>query len=349
MSFNTLVENCYYKTGRDGVVFEAVENLRPNLFDNNNAINNSIFSRSSKLKFTIVDSRKAEGKGRALFYNLDPDEMLLLNYLLADGAPTILKKRLGAYNQLNGQEQIELRGIVESFYGIDFQRFDRLLDYSQVKDATSITLQKNILDFKSTVKDKLIVRKITFSFEEAMKSSSKFKITIETGEGMKDTSKGNGLNIVKSGTYKALDKTFLMVTRGELVTPIAEGAKRVLLASQAFYGLMKQAEHHFTKRKFKNKDFTGERLDEWNPQGKSKFPTPKVEEAEDIQEISEEQAPETKVSEVVEKTTSSSNQPKVDKSHCSDCGIAIDDKVSSFSIRKYKRPLCFTCQKKEAK
>lgn len=365
MSFNTLVENCYYKTGREGVVFEAVENLRPNLFDNNKAIDNSILSKSSKFRFTIVDSRKAEDKGRALFYNLDPDEMILLNYLLADGAPAILKKRLGAYSQLNGQEQIELRGIVESFYGIDFQRFDRLLDYTQGKEATGVTFQKNILDYKSPIKDKLIVRKISFSYEEIMKSASKFKVTIELGEGMKDTSKGNGLNIVKSGTYKVTDKTFLMMTRGEIVTPIAEGAKRVMLANHAFYGMMKQAEHHFTKRKFKNKDFTGERLDEWNPQGKSKFPTLERENPESIPDASQEVKPsevkpsetkpseakpsEVKPSEVISKEPASNIQPQFDKTHCSECGIAIDDKVSSFSIRKHKRPLCFTCQKKAVK
>ena len=343
MAYKTLTETCYFKTGREGVVFEATDRLKPNLFDNNNNINNSIFHKNSKIKFTLIDARRTQGKGKALYYNLNPDEVLLLNYLLSDGIPAHFKRRAGTYNSLSGQEQLYIRNLTESFDFIDFARFDRVMDYSKKAEGTAVTLQKNILDFNSGG-DKLIVRKMTMSYEEAMRSASKWKITIEEGEGIKDKTKGNGLNIIKNGTYKTTNKTYLMLQPNEIVMPINEAAKRVILSQSVFYSLMKKAEDDFTRRKFKNNDFKGERIDEWNPRGKSKF-------INKPKEITENNKTEEKTKEEINNEERKEIKPEInnEEKKCSDCGAIINDKVYDYSLKFYKKPLCFNCQKKEKK
>lgn len=343
MAYKTLTETCYFKTGREGVVFEATDLLRPNLFDNNKNIDNSIFHKNSKIRFTLIDARRTQGKGKALYYNLNPDEVLLLNYLLSDGIPAHFKKRVGAYNSLSGQEQLYIRNLTESFDSIDFARFDRVMDYSKKTEGTAVTLQKNILDFNSEG-NKLIVRKITISYEEAMRSASKWKITIEEGEGIKDEAKGNGLNIIKNGTYKTTDKTYLMLQPNEIVIPVNEAAKRVIISQNVFYSLMKKAEDDFTRRKFENNDFEGTKIDEWNPQGKSKF-------INKPKEITENNKTEEKTKEEINNEEKKEIKPKTinEEKKCSGCGVIINDKVYDYSLKFYKKPLCFNCQKKEKK
>lgn len=326
MKYKTLSEGCYFQTGRRGVVFEALDNISPNLFTDNKNINNSILSKYSKFKFTIVDTRDRKEGTKIVDYNLDINEALLLNYLFSDGVPNILKKRIGAYNNLSATEQLEIKNLVETFPNIDHNRFDRLLDYSSDSEATSVTLQKNILDFNSSIRNKLIVKKITLSYEEKM-SSSKFKIAIENGEAMKDVSRGNGLNIIKHGTYKTLKQTHLMLTRGEFTSSISGAAQRVVLANQSFYREMKMAEKDFTDKKFKNRDFRGERIDEWNPKGKSKFKPVKQKEVKTQKE-----------------ETNIQNEEKVRK--CSICNVNIDENVYNFSTKVHKKPLCLPCQNK---
>lgn len=325
MGYKTITETCYFKTGRDGVVFEATDMLQPNLFDNNKHIDNSIFSRSSKFRFTLVDARK--GKGRAIYYNLDPNEILLLSYLLSDGNGPAFTKRVGAFSNLSSQEQIALRGIVGSFPSFDLARFDRMLDYTSGKVGTVISFQKNILDFNSKVRDRLIVKKLSVSYEEAMRSASKWKIVIEEGEAFKDSSKGNGLNIVKYGTYKSIDKVQLLLQKEEITIPINEGVARVIESRGQFYALMKAREVEFTRRKFKERDFEGERIDEWNPEGKPLFVF----------------APVKKVEVPVEKQM---EKPKPTNSNlkCSDCGVGIAQNVHNYSVKAYERALCYNCQ-----
>lgn len=168
-----------------------------------------------------------------------------------------------------------------------------------------------------------------FSYEEAMKSSSKFKITIEDGRGLRDESKGNGLNILKYGTYKMTNKTFLMLTRKEFIVPIAEAAKRVVIANNAFYEKMKKYEKDFTDRKFENEDFEGENIDIWNPQGKPRFVKKKTKTTKEV------------------KSQKPKEKKKSENKHCSACNAEIDDNVYSYSTKIYKKPLCFSCQKKE--
>lgn len=351
MAYKTLTETCYFKTGREGVVFEATDLLKPNLFDNNKNIDNSIFHKNSKIRFTLIDARRTQGKGKALYYNLNPDEMLLLNYLLSDGIPAHFKKRVGAYNSLSGQEQLYIRNLTESFDSIDFARFDRVMDYSKKTEGTAVTLQKNILDFNSGG-DKLIVRKMTMSYEEAMRSASKWKITIEEGEGIKDKTKGNGLNIIKNGTYKTINKTYLMLQPNEIVIPVNEAAKRVIISQNVFYSLMKKAEDDFTRRKFENNDFEGTKIDEWNPQGKSKFISKSKEKTENnqIRNKAEEKSDEESKEEIKNEEKKEA-KPEInnEEKKCSGCGTIINNKVYDYSLKFYKKPLCFNCQKKEKK
>lgn len=327
MAYQTLREQAYYKTGRQGVVLEAIDLMKPNLFDDNANIGNSIFHYGSKFRFTLVDSRKSD-KGKALYYNFDPSEVLLLTYLLSDGVVSSFKKRAGAYNALPGAEQNYVKELVETFPTIDFTRFDRTMDYSKAKEANMVSFQKNI----SIGDNKLLVRKVTISYEEAMRSASKWKLIIEVGEAQKDDKSGNGLNIIKPGTYKATDSSMLMLQANELLTPINEASKRVILSQGVFYSQMKQAEFDFTKRKIEAGDYNGEKIDEWNPQGK---------------------APERKAQNTDKKpnanTTASKPQEtkKEEGLKCADCSATIDQRVNDFSKKNFGRPLCFKCQTKE--
>lgn len=326
MAYKNLRETCYYKTGRTGVVLEAIDLMKPNLFDDNANIGNSIFHYGSKFRFTLVDSRKSD-KGKALYYNFDPSEVLLLTYLLSDGVVSSFKKRAGAYNALPGAEQNYVKELVETFPTIDFTRFDRAMDYTQGKEANMVSFQKNI----GVGGNKLLVRKVTISYEEAMRSASKWKIAIEVGEAIKDD-KGNGLNIIKYGTYKATDSSMLMIQANELLTPINEASKRVVLSQGVFYSQMKQAEVDFTRRKMEAEDYSGEKIDEWNPQGK---------------------APERKAQNTDKKpnanTTASKPQEtkKEEGLKCADCSATINQRVNDFSKKNFGRPLCFKCQTKE--
>jgi hypothetical protein len=332
MAYKMLTETCYFKTGREGVVFEATDHLRPNLFDDNGNIENSIFHKGSKIRFTLIDARKTQGKGKAIYYNLDPNEILLLSYLLSDGNSAHFKKRVGAYNNLSGQEQLSIRQLTETFWPMNFARFDKLMDYSKNTEGTAVTLQKNI----GVGEGKLLVRKLTISYEEAMRSSSKWKITIEEGEALKDSSKGNGLNIIKSGTYKTINKTHLLLQVNEIVVPIVEAAKRVTIAQIPFYLLMKKAQENFTVKKLENSDYTGEKIDEWNPEGKVK-----------VFDKKEEKRTGTKNDKADIKSEKSIRA--VDEKNCSECGVKIDNNVYNYSMKIYKKPLCFNCQKKHKK
>lgn len=341
MSFNQLREQCFFKTGREGVVLEVIDFLQPNLFDDNKNIDNSIFNKNSKIRFTLIDARKTQGKGRALYYNLDPNEILLLAHLLSDGIPSHFKKRVGAYNNLSGQNQIYIRSFVETFDAINFARFDKIIKeyYSKGPEGTAIIFQKNI----DIGKNNLLVRKFILSYEEAIKSASKWKITIEIGEAIKDVSKGNGLNIIKQGTYKMTDKTFLMLQADEVVIPVNEASKRVILSQGIFYSLMKEAQKKFTEKKLENEDFDGERIDEWNPQGKSKW--------DDIDDKNDDEETITKTTKQKNtqpnKTTKKKTQKgNIDEKICSDCGTNIDDNVYNYSMKFHKKPLCIKCQKK---
>lgn len=356
MSYNQLREECFFKTGREGVVLEVIDLLRPNLFDNNKKIDNAIFNKDSKIRFTLVDARKATGKGKAIYYNLDPNEVVLLDLLLSDGQPNLFKKRVGAYNALSGPQQIYIRNIVGTFNLIDFSRFDNMMDYSNNPSGTSITLQKNI----NISGDKLLIRKFILSYEEAMRSASKWKVAIETGEGIKDTSKGNGLNIVQNGTYKVIDKTFLMLQLEEVVIPVNEAAKRVIISQTTFYSLMKKAEDAFTKKKMETKDYSGDRIDEWNPQGKPKWANNENVGNKELEEVdgyddamsgenaNSEQAVTSKVTppqdNKIEKKTEEKQENK-----CHDCGIDIDSNVYNYSVKFLKMPLCIKCQKNHKK
>lgn len=353
-------EECFFKTGREGVVLEVIDLLRPNLFDNNKKIDNAIFNKDSKIRFTLVDARKATGKGKAIYYNLDPNEVVLLDLLLSDGQPNLFKKRVGAYNALSGPQQIYIRNIVGTFNLIDFSRFDNMMDYSNNPSGTSITLQKNI----NISGDKLLIRKFILSYEEAMRSASKWKVTIETGEGIKDTSKGNGLNIVQNGTYKVIDKTFLMLQLEEVVIPVNEAAKRVIISQTTFYSLMKKAEDAFTKKKMETKDYSGDRIDEWNPQGKPKWANNEnvgtgekdYEETDGYEDTvnNENMKPEQPVSAPTpppqkNKVEKKAVEKQSNESKCSDCGTDIDSNVYNYSTRFFKIPLCIKCQKNHKK
>lgn len=329
-SYNQLREYCLFKTGRTGVVLEVLDKLSANLFNDNKNIGSHLFKKDSKFTFTLVDSRS--GEGRAIYYNLDPAEVILLNFLMSDGVPAGFKSRVGAYNALSGKEQVALREVVETFDSLDFSRFDRMMDYTANKTATAIHLQKNI----NTDGDNLLVRKLSISFEEAMKSDSKWKITIETGKAKKDTSKGNGLNVIKYGTYKETDKSYLMLEANEIVVPISEAASRVMSFKGMAYYLMQKSREEFSFIKNKERDFNGERISEWNAKGVPWYETPeyleeqkkKQEENKNKQVESKEEEPETV---------------------CSDCGAETPKNVYDYSKRVMGQPLCFNCQKKHKK
>ena len=327
MGYNTITEGCFYKTGRKGVVLEMLDMLKPNLFDNNKKIGNDIFHSGSKFRFTIVDSRGS--KGKALYYNIDPEEALLLTYLLSDGNANSFKERVGAFNSLKGPEQNYIREMVKSFDRIDTTRFDNAMDYSSNALATNISLQKNI----NVGGNELLVRKMMISYEEAMNSSSKWKITIEIGKAQKDD-KGNGLNIIKYGTYVTTDKSYFMLQANELIYPINEAAKRVILSQGIFYSQMKEAEKVFTDAKMLSADYGGEKIDEWNPKGKA--PERKA-------------VPEKPASEKAAPKSAPAPAPKVESEKiypCEDCGTMIDAKVKKYSTKVHKKALCFVCQKK---
>jgi hypothetical protein len=328
MAYEQLRETCYYKTGRDGVVLEFIDQLYPNLFEDNENVNNSIFTRYSNIRVTLIDARKTE-KGKAVYYNLSPNEILLLTYLLSDGIPSHFKKRVGAFNSLRSDEQLYIRQIVETFDTIDFSRFDRNMAYKNGVEGNSISFQKNI----NTEGNNLIVRKVFFSYEEAMRSSSKWKIIIEEGQGIKDTSKSGGLNIVKSGTYRAINKSYLMLQRNEIVVPINEAAKRVIYGQTMFYPLMKKAQVEFTKLKFKNNDFEGEKINEWNSKGKKEK---KLNNKKNNKKG-------------INKENNLPNNRDNKELKCELCGARIDERVRDYSYKFYKKPLCLKCQKKATK
>lgn len=336
--FSQLREECYFKAGRPGAVFEAIDMLEPNLLDDNKNIGAEIFKKSSKFRFTLVDARG--GKGRAAYYNLDPDEVLLLTYLLSDGMPLGFKNRVGAYNDLSGKEQIQLRKIVETFDSIDIGRFDRMLDYSKNKKGTAIHLQKNI----HIGNNELLVRKMIISFEEKMTSDSKWKITIEVGNAVRNPS--GGLNIVKYGTYKETEKIYLMLQGDEIVTPINEAAKRVIMSQNMYYWEMKRHLKEFTKRKMENEDPNGERIDVWNPEGKSKFPsTPKPKTKPRSNTNNQNRQSNQKI-ENKEEVKKEETKEGIKDRECSDCKAAIDKNVYDYSLRVMKKPLCIPCQRK---
>lgn len=354
MGYKTIAETCYFKTGREGIVFEALDLLQPNLFDDNRNIGNSIFHKGSKFKFTLVDARKTSGKGSAVYYNLDPNEVLLLNYLLSDGNPEHFKKRVGAYSSMDSNGQLYVKNIIETFDSIDFARFDRVMDYSKGKEGTSIMFQKNILNYNSTVKNELLVRRISISYEENMRSASKWKLTIEQGRAMKDVSRGNGLNIVKYGTYESVISTPFNMQVDEIMAPISEAAKRVILSQPTFYSLMKRAEVDFTRRKFKNKDWEGDRIDIWNPQGKSFYkPVNKQRQVKETK-LKKPNSKEAQLNDntanvdnAKDKISSNGSNKKSNQKVCSDCNINIPDNVYNYSLKVHKKPLCFNCQKKQ--
>ncbi len=62
----------------------------------------------------------------------------------------------------------------------------------------------------------------------------------------------------------------MMLQENELTIPLLESAKRVFLAEESFYVLMKKAQLEFTKEKKENNDYTGEKIDQWNPKGAKK-------------------------------------------------------------------------------
>ncbi len=75
----------------------------------------------------------------------------------------------------------------------------------------------------------------------------------------KNIQKSQGLNIVQNGTYKCSNKSYMMLQENELIIPLLESAKRVFLAEESFYVLMKKAQLEFTKEKKENNDYTGEK------------------------------------------------------------------------------------------
>lgn len=328
--YKTLREECFFKTGRKGVVFEAIDKLSPNLFNDNNNIGSHIFKKDSKITLTLVDARYGEGRG--ILYNLDPAEVILLTILLSDGIATSFKNRVGAYNAISGKEQVALRNIIETFDSVDFSRFDRMMDYNNTKPGTAVHFQKNI----HIGDNKLIVRKFSISYEEAMKSDSKWKITIEEGTAMKDTSNSNGLNIVKYGTYKEKDKSYLMLEANEIIVPLSEAASRVIAVKGLFYNQMKIEQISFTNRKNKERDYKGERIKEWNPQGVPWYETPEY-----LEEQAKKKAEQP--SNVSNKTVENNEDSKL---ICADCGIDTPENVYNYSKRVLGRPLCFNCQKK---
>lgn len=342
MAYKNLREGCFFKTGREGVVLEWLDEIKPNLFDYNKDINNDVFRKYSVFKVTLVDSRKTSGTGNAVFYNLGPDEVTLLSYLLSDGNPEHFKKRAGAFSSASQTGQIFIRNLVQTFDRIDFARFDRAMNYDNIKEATSVTFQKNI----NTSKDNLMIRKFTLSYEEAMRSASKWKIIIEEGIGKKDVNKGNGLNIVKAGSFKSTNKSYLNLQVEEIVLPVNEAASRVMNAKQAFYPLMKVAEADFTRRKMDAKDYEGDRIDEWNPQGKV-FSYKKEETSSKSEEETTEAVEEVKeVKEITKKETAEKQSETSESDKCSDCGADVSEKVKSYSISKFNKPLCYSCQKR---
>lgn len=337
MSYKQLREECFFKTGREGVVLEFIDQLEVNEFNDNRNIDNSIFHKSSKIRATLVDARKSQGKGKAIYYNLDPNEVLLLNYLLSDGVITLFKERVGAYNALSGVDQLYIRSLVGTFDRIDTGRFDMSLDFSTGATGTAILLQKNI----GVGGDNLLIRKLMVSYEEAMRSASKWKITIEEGEAKKDTSKGNGLNIVKYGTYKEVNKTHLMLQTNELILPISEAAKRVSISQYSFYIKMKEAQADFTRRKIENNDYEGERISIWNPQGKPKFEdNPKPKKVETKLEVKKE-------TEIKKETDTKDTKDTKKELKCDACGVNISESVYNYSVKFHEIPLCMSCQKKK--
>lgn len=335
MAYKNLTENEMYKTGRDGVVLEILDKVYPNKFDFNNNINNDIFKKYSSFRVTLVDSRRTKGTGTAVYYNLGTDEALLLSYLLSDGNADAFKKRVGAFNAKSQTDQIFIRNIVETFDKIDIPRYDRLFDYGKSGEATSITFQKNI----NTSGDDLLIRKFTLSYEDAMRSASKWKITIEEGTGKKDINKGNGLNIIKAGSFKSTIKSYLMLQVEEVVIPINEAASRVMIGRQAFYPIMKAEEVDFTNRKLEEKDYTGERIDQWNPQGKSTYvPRENAPEDKEVKERND--------TRVENETKDVSTDLSQEENKCSSCDADISNNVYQYSTKRFNKALCFNCQKK---
>ncbi|KEI94230.1 hypothetical protein N494_19180 (plasmid) [Clostridium botulinum A2B7 92] len=265
MAFKQLRETCFYKTGRDGVVLEFIDQLTPNKFTDNSYISSNIFGKYSNIRITIIDKRN-KNKGGAVYYNLDPEEIILIAHLLSDGNITAFKNRVGYYSALTAPNKLLVKQFVGTFKNIDFRRFDSKIASRNPVQSTNIAFQKNI----DTGNNNLLVRKIIISYEEAMRSSSKWKITIEEGTGQKNIQKSQGLNIVQNGTYKCSNKSYMMLQENELIIPLLESAKRVFLAEESFYVLMKKAQLEFTKEKKENNDYTGEKIDQWNPKGAKK-------------------------------------------------------------------------------
>ena len=334
MGFEQLRETCFFKTGRKGVVLEFIDQLYPNTFNDNSYINSLVFTKYSNIRATLIDARKSD-KGKAIYYNLSPEEILLLTYLLSDGNEQHFKRRAGAYNKLNATEQLFVRQVIGTFDRIDFQRFDRLLGdvYKQNLVSNMITFQKNI----NTGGNNLLIRKFSISYEEAMKTNSKWKIIIEEGTGLKDIYKSQGLNIVKSGTYKTKNKSFLMLQKDEIVIPINESAKRVILAERSFYPIMKESQIEFSRKKFENKDFTGEHIDEWNPKGKKR----KIN--NDFKKDEKDNT--TKINNITKNQGNIKDNDK--KLVCQKCGTIVDQNIYNYSTKFFKKPLCLNCQKEE--
>ena len=345
MAYEVLRETCFFKTGRKGIVLEFLDEMYPNQFNRNDSINNDIFKKYSKIKVTLIDSRNSGNeKGKAVDYNLDPAEATLLAHLLSDGNPESFKKRVGAYNSFDPMSQIYLKNLTRTFGKVDFSRFDQVLKEKGGNLSTAINFQKNI----SAGGDNLTVRKFTLSYEEAMRNASKWKITIEQGTATKDTTKGNGLNIVKSGTYKSLLKNSFNVQVEEIVIPINEAAERVYAACSSFYPIMKMAETNFTQKKLESKDFKGEKIDEWNPKGeivnRAKSVNKNIEsKPQENKDTPKNDAPVTP--ETIKTNESEKSSDKKDLRICSSCNKSISEKIEKYSMNVFKTPLCMDCQK----
>lgn len=343
-NFNQLRETCFYKTGRDGVVLEFCDNLHPNIFKDNSYIENSIYDKYSKFKITLVDARKKSGKGNAVYYNLDTEEIILIALLLSDGDSKLFKARNGVYTGLNSQVQIAIRQLLSTFQCLDWNRFDNKIkshlnaENKHYKDANALMLQKNF----NIGNNKLSVRKLSISYEDGMRSSSKWKIAIEEGFGLKDIKGTGGLNIVKSGTYKMENKSYLNLQEQELLIPIYEAAKRVFISQQTFYPIMKQAEKVFTLKKMSAKDYTGQKIDQWNKGALPKEPKEHEKNNNKAQSNTKDQNNSNPTTNI--QNTSSSSQSSSQK--CSCCGENVSDAEKNYSVKKFNKILCRQCQNK---
>jgi len=278
---------------------EVRDKLQVNDFYNESGIiETTVHGKYSRIEINIVDTRKG-GKEKAQIgeFNLTPKEIkTLLSLINLDG--NTYKKNVTQYNKENGEPA----------------------DYFSIL---------KLHHFKKDNNGKSPVFNLKVSFESAMKQSSKWKFTIETGKGIATCSEqrnGGRLYYVKEGTYTKDTVVSFFLNSLELL----ELKNRVLAHLEMWenynYGKMLSYREEFCKRaKLNNYDESS--IDIWNEKNvmTSFNKSVKQEQSSNIENSQHISADHT-------------------EGYCSKCGCKTSKNILEYTKKTIGKPLCLNCK-----